>query len=206
MYPLLSDAEILRKYRMAGSINEKKNAITVMSELCCCSKEDIRKKLVELGIPPDDLPKKRQQKKQRLPTGVQIEPVRFSIPGAPQGKARPRVTRYGTYTPEATKMYEERVKRHYPGGKFDKSAMLEIEICAYFAIPKSTPKYRIARMLSGQEQPAKRPDWDNIGKMICDALNKVAYADDAQIVSAHVQKKYDLKPRVEVEIKEVKHE
>ena len=29
-------------------------------------------------------------------------------------------------------------------------------------------------------------DWDNHGKSICDALNKIAYDDDRQIVEAHV--------------------
>ena len=35
---------------------------------------------------------------------------RIVIPGKPQGKARPRVTRYGTYTPESTKRYEELIR------------------------------------------------------------------------------------------------
>lgn len=36
--------------------------------------------------------------------------MRITIPGAPRGKARPRVTRRGTYTPEETKRYEELVR------------------------------------------------------------------------------------------------
>lgn len=32
------------------------------------------------------------------------------------------------------------------------------------------------------------PDWDNLGKLVSDALNKVAYKDDAQIVSGTVRK------------------
>ena len=33
-----------------------------------------------------------------------------------------------------------------------------------------------------------KPDWDNIGKLICDALNGVAYTDDAHVVMGGVQK------------------
>lgn len=36
------------------------------------------------------------------------------------------------------------------------------------------------------------------------ALNKAAYADDAQIVDAHIIKRYSNDPRVEVEIGEIK--
>ena len=39
-------------------------------------------------------------------------------------------------------------------------------------------------------RPAKRPDFDNIGKIIADALNGVAYRDDAQIVEAKLVKIY----------------
>lgn len=45
-------------------------------------------------------------------------------------------------------------------------------------------------MLSGQLYPTKKPDWDNVGKIICDALNGIAYRDDAQIVFAAVSKSY----------------
>jgi len=35
-----------------------------------------------------------------------------------------------------------------------------------------------------------KPDWDNIGKLVCDALNRVAYRDDSQIDSGTVRKRY----------------
>ena len=59
-------------------------------------------------------------------------------------------------------------------------------------------------MLAGDIRPVKRPDWDNIGKIITDALNEVAYHDDAQIVEAIVEKYYSDNPRVEVTIKELR--
>ena len=58
-------------------------------------------------------------------------------------------------------------------------------------------------MLEHKIRPTKKPDWDNIGKIICDSLNQIAYRDDAQIVDSQVRKFYSENPRVEVIIKEV---
>ena len=89
---------------------------------------------------------------------------------------------------------------------FGDEAMIELSITAYFAIPKSTGKKKRAQMLSGEVLPAKKPDADNIAKIIADSLNKAAYHDDKQIVSLYVRKRYSDSPRVEVELIEVKKE
>lgn len=52
-------------------------------------------------------------------------------------------------------------------------------------------------------RPTKKPDWDNIGKIVTDALNGVAYHDDAQIVDAQVRKFYSKDPRVEIIIQDI---
>ena len=47
-------------------------------------------------------------------------------------------------------------------------------------------------------------DFDNHAKSICDALNKIVYADDSQIIRCVVEKITDgLNPRVEVKISEL---
>ena len=55
-------------------------------------------------------------------------------------------------------------------------------------------------------RPIRKPDWDNVGKIICDALNGIAYRDDAQIVDALVRKFYSDTPRVIVEISDIPYE
>jgi Holliday junction resolvase RusA-like endonuclease len=50
--------------------------------------------------------------------------------------------------------------------------------------------------------PVKKPDADNIAKIICDALNGIAYRDDTQIISLKVLKIYDKGSGVQVKIKE----
>jgi Holliday junction resolvase RusA-like endonuclease len=46
----------------------------------------------------------------------------------------------------------------------------------------------------------KRPDLDNLAKAVKDALKGVIYADDSQIVEAHLFKRYG-EPQVKVQIK-----
>lgn len=56
-------------------------------------------------------------------------------------------------------------------------------------------------MLSGAEYPTKKPDIDNIVKVVLDALNGLAYKDDTQVVRVLAQKSYYYQSYVEVQIK-----
>lgn len=136
--------------------------------------------------------------------------ARFTVEGEPQGKARPRFSRLGgkvaTYTPQKTVDYEQKVVRAYKSAcgelHFGKKIPLVARITAYFEPPKSVSKAVRAAMCCGEICPTKKPDVDNIAKAICDALNGVAYHDDAQIVVVQVEKRYAVRPRVEVTINE----
>lgn len=142
--------------------------------------------------------------------------IYFAISGEPQGKARPRVVRTKngsshTYTPGKTVAYEKRVQMCYieatGGYTFPKGVELSVAIEAFYAIPQSKSKKQRALMSSGEIRPTKKPDWDNIGKIICDSLNGIAYSDDAQIVIATVAKYYTANsPYVTVTISEAAHD
>lgn len=128
----------------------------------------------------------------------------LKIPGEPVAKGRPRVTRHGAYTPEKTINYETLVKQLYITNKLPKlDGQLRMEINAYFKIPKSATKGKRLAMEHNITRPTKRPDGDNILKIIGDALNGLAYDDDSQVVDSIVRKWYSTEPRVEVEISEV---
>lgn len=134
----------------------------------------------------------------------------FVIYGEPQGKGRPRFSSYGgkirTHTPEKTAMYENLVQMEYrsqSGVRFSDNAMLDVRIIAFYGIPKSISKKKRQAMLDKKIRPTKKPDFDNIGKVICDSLNDVAYRDDAQIVDSQVRKFYSDRPRVVVSIRQV---
>lgn len=130
----------------------------------------------------------------------------FMILGQPVAKGRPRVTKWGSYTPEKTVNYENLVKYSYIDKYKDSEVMesaLGIEIKFYFQIPKSTSKKNKELMLKGELLPTKKPDIDNCIKIITDALNTIAYKDDNQIVAVHAYKYYSDEPRAEVAIKEL---
>ena len=132
--------------------------------------------------------------------------VRFVVPGEPCAKQRHRTTRTGhTYTPKKTVNYETLVKTTYADQCYGVflEGQLKMYVAAYFSIPKSASKKRREAMLAGVIRPTKRPDWDNIGKIIADSLNKIAYDDDSQVVSAIVDKVYSDRARVEVSIWEI---
>lgn len=137
--------------------------------------------------------------------------IQFTVPGAPAGKGRPRFTQSGNaYTPEKTAGYESLVRLEYArqtrNFRFPDGAPLSVHIYAVYPIPASTSRKKAAQMEAGELLPTKKPDWDNIGKIICDSLNGVAYRDDAQIVAATVAKKYSRTPCVSVTLKEVHNE
>ncbi len=134
----------------------------------------------------------------------------FIVYGEPQGKGRPRFVRtpYGvrTHTPEKTEINEARIGYVFKeeGGDFFAEAgePVKIEIVAYHKIPASASNKKKNEMASQLIRPTKKPDWDNIGKIVTDALNGIAWHDDAQIVDARVIKRYTAdKPKVVIIIR-----
>lgn len=149
-------------------------------------------------------PRKRGERSDRM--------IRFTVPGKPQGKARvrivynPQLKRSLSYTPENTILYENLIKTRYlevTDKKYDNKEPLHISITAFYEPPKSVSKKRREAMLAGYEKPCKKPDIDNIAKVILDALNDIAYHDDTQVISLSMQKKYSEEAKVEVEISPV---
>lgn len=133
-----------------------------------------------------------------------MDVMHITIPGAPCGKARHRTTRAGIqYTPKETVNYQALVKQTFQAAYPDwipTNAAVEMTFTAIMEIPKSVSEKKRLGMMTGAIRPGKAPDWDNIGKVICDPLNKILYRDDRQVVNGHVKKYYGEKPRVEVDI------
>lgn len=132
----------------------------------------------------------------------------FEIEGAPVGKSRPKFSTLNGFARavkvEADITYENMVKLMFKLNKpedydlFDKPVSVRIE--AYFPVPKSFSNKRAGKALVGEIVPTKKPDADNIAKIICDALNGVAYMDDTQVIELTVVKKYAREPKVKVSI------
>lgn len=133
--------------------------------------------------------------------------IKFTVPGKPQGKARPRFRKIGnyvsTYNTKQTTNYEKLVKLsalEQCKDKLDKeyAGLVKMSIKAYFKPNKSISKKQY-NLLIGTEH-LKKPDSDNIAKIICDSLNGIAYKDDSQITMLNVEKYYDDEEKIEVQI------
>ncbi len=133
------------------------------------------------------------------------------VPGEPVSKARPRfrhvktATRdfVSTYTPKKTARYEDRV-RYAAQMEWNRPLLrdtpISMVITVHRAIPTSFSKSKRQAALKGYVLPITRPDWDNYGKIVCDALNEIVYADDAAIVDCYVRKFYAIDPELRVTI------
>jgi Holliday junction resolvase RusA-like endonuclease len=134
--------------------------------------------------------------------------IELTIPGRPLGKQRHRsrvinLKSGGSflheYTPEQTVNYELYVKilftEKYPDFKpFAPKVPLHCDFKMYI------PYTNDARKNNWVWAPNK-PDEDNSKKIVYDALNHIAYADDSQIVSSTFEKRFSEQPRVELKLR-----
>lgn len=129
--------------------------------------------------------------------------IRFFVEGDPKGKGRPRFIRATGHaiTPPASASYERMVQEHARAAMTG-SAMLQgplrLDLVVYFARPLSWRGKQLETVWH-----TSKPDWDNLGKMISDAMNGIVFKDDAQIAEAHVSKKYGLMAGVQITVQEI---
>lgn len=132
--------------------------------------------------------------------------VDFTIDGEPEGKARPRFnTKTGrAYTTDRTRMYEDYTKLLYRSQiKHFFEGYIRLTVKAYYKIAKSDSKKIKEQKKANILRPSKKPDIDNVVKLIADSLNDIAYKDDTQIVEMVAEKFYSENPRVEVTIESI---
>lgn len=108
--------------------------------------------------------------------------VEFLVEGKPATKQRPRHTKSGfTYTPPETRAAEKAVR----------DTFLET-IDSSFSVPFEK-EFDLRLEVEAFMPDLRARDWDNVGKLVSDALNKVAYRDDSQIKEAEVTISLDRK-------------
>lgn len=144
--------------------------------------------------------------------------LHFTIPGKVQAKQSAKFRQIKShsgkeviqsYQPSSVTNYANWVKQcfinEYPSHNpmIFEGKQLAIKTIAYFQIPKSKSKKFKEQALKGERRPITKPDTDNIAKNIKDALNKIAFPDDSQIVLEIIEKRYGEIPRAEVYIKEI---
>lgn len=100
--------------------------------------------------------------------------VMLTVPGEPRSKGRPRVTRSGhTYTPKVTKEAEG------------------VIALAYRALGVELFSGRVGVDVKFYQQGERAKDVDNMVKLVLDALNGVAWADDSQVDVIHARRVFN---------------
>ena len=110
--------------------------------------------------------------------------ARFTIPGNPRPKERPRLGKGRTFTPAGTILAE--------------AAVLNAFRTAY---PDWQPVEHKLELTATFYRDSKRVvDADNLGKLVQDALNGHAYKDDSQVFDLHSHKWFTTKARARAEV------
>ena len=118
--------------------------------------------------------------------------LKFTIPIEPLPQPRPRFSRFGVYEPKKITEYKAEI------AQAARLAMKDSE-------PMTGELSAVIRLYRKYKRCSRRfGDFDNLAKAVLDALNKIVYDDDAQIVKCTIEKYTDkLNPRVEVEVQEL---
>ena len=103
------------------------------------------------------------------------------------GKQRPRMTKGGhVYTPKETEDAEKLIRGEWLKQHGTKHASHDgpvyLDVTTRRELAKSNPKRNAGKSDTG------KPDFDNVLKLVCDALNGITYQDDKQIVCSNVLK------------------
>ena len=120
----------------------------------------------------------------------------FVIPGKAKGKDRPRFGNGSVHTSPATAAYEKEVgwraleAMKKTGFKRIESGPITMSILVRVKQSKKTDFIF----------PVMKPDFDNVSKIISDALNKVAFDDDKQIANFSYSREWGPDDCVSVEI------
>lgn len=121
----------------------------------------------------------------------------ITVPGVAQPKDRARGHGAGRpHTTQRTRSAEEWLRAHAIEqiGQPCLEGALALAVAIVLPVPPSWPAKRRSEALAGAAWPIGRPDADNYLKLVCDALNGVAWRDDCQVVQASVAKRYGAEP------------
>ena len=138
--------------------------------------------------------------------------VSILLPGDPRGKGRPRfrIVRpkvgapfASVYTDAETLAYEQGLAQVGAAAWSNRPPLDEALTCfveAFMPIPASWSRRKQAQAVAGEIFPTGKPDGDNIAKCVGDALNKILWVDDSQIIMWQVLKLYSDFPRLRVSV------
>ena len=128
--------------------------------------------------------------------------IEFVVPGEPIAWARAGSKGARRFTPSKQKnfmavlaMYARLAMR----GKQPLDGPVELVVVAVYEWPKTWSQKK--RLAPGAAWKTSKPDADNIGKLISDSLNCLAYRDDALVARMEIQMIYGERAETRVMLK-----
>ena len=133
--------------------------------------------------------------------------INFLIPGEPVAQIRPRfsarlvngkiITNVRRDQPEQEGYFRQIISKQLP----DDFEILQGPVVLGIVCKLKRPKIHFGTgansglvKTSAPLWPLKIPDWDNLGKFVCDCLNGLIWIDDKQVVSGKVDKIFAKNP------------
>jgi Holliday junction resolvase RusA-like endonuclease len=122
--------------------------------------------------------------------------IDLTVYGTPRGKGRPRFVKQTgrAFTDKQTVLAENEWMAAWTRAgeiRLD-DGPLQVDLTAVLERPQSHYKTNGELSAAGERSPwpTRKPDWDNLGKLVADALNGKAYRDDSQIVHVVLWKRW----------------
>tara|TARA_Y100000310_G_scaffold191013_1_gene191014 strand:+ start:2634 stop:3110 length:477 start_codon:yes stop_codon:yes gene_type:complete len=139
---------------------------------------------------------------------------KLEILGDPKAQGRPRARRMGKFvsvyddpkSAKAKKTLQAVVQENAPKELLNSALRVDL----YFYLPRPKGHFRTGRYANQLKESfcyihhTKRPDIDNLRKLVMDALTGVFWRDDSLVCVGLTIKEYSIKPRTEIFIKILK--
>lgn len=129
--------------------------------------------------------------------------VAIIINGVPKSQLRPRffVKSGCTYIFDPCSVVKKKIQKQIRSQNYPcLTCPIAVIIKFFMPIAPSTSKKLHKQMLEPEFKHTKKPDIDNLYKLITDAMTGIIYHDDSQIFLATVEKIYSDTPRTEVSV------
>lgn len=127
--------------------------------------------------------------------------IDFTVPGNAVPWARAGAKGKIRFTPAKQRNYAAVLKDYCSqamNGDAPTDGPVKLEVLAVYAWPKSLSEKK--KQLPGAQWKTSRPDADNLTKIVKDALNSIAWRDDAQVAASHTWKRFGEAPYLRVKI------
>lgn len=142
----------------------------------------------------------------RIQLEASLETVTFTVPVEPRGWARARRRGNVYFIDAETAAFKKAIATfgtQAMRGRTPFDGAVSLTVISIMAVPTSWSRKKSAAALSGEIRPTSKPDFDNLAKAVSDALNGIAWRDDAQVVDGRSIKFYGARPEVQIAVSEV---